>query len=469
MKKTTYKNFFVLVVVILFISLSMAPSIFAEMKTKNNEMRYTTKNSGYNLLIITPSKYVNSLQPLVTHKNNVGMTANLVTLDEVYNHIGSMGRDNAEKIKYYIKYAMETWGVSYVLLAGNFRQMPIRYVYNAEPWPVYPEPFFISELYYADIYDQNGEFSSWDTNRDGVYGEWVGSEAQDKLIDLYPDVSVGRLACVNTYEVTVMVNKIITYETTAFNTEWFKRMVVVAGDTYPPGSYNFSTDAFEGEENTQTALEYMAGFEVTKLWTSLGTLTGTQDVIDAINTGCGFLFFEGHGNPMVWATNGPNNTSVSGLSTRGMKKLANNDMVPICVVGGCHNSQFDVSLINLLQEPAHSFMWGTFAPECWSWKLTRLSNGGSIATLGNTALGMSKEDKDSRQGAGDFMDVQLFYEYGVNGTQILGDAWRHAITNYLNTYPINWSTPAAEDSAYDAKTVQQWVLFGDPSLKIGGY
>jgi len=25
------------------------------------------------------------------------------------------------------------------------------------------------------------------------------------------------------------------------------------------------------------------------------------------------------------------------------------------------------------------------------------------------------------------------------------------------------------DSADDAKTVQQWVLFGDPSLKIGGY
>ena len=217
MRKNTYKKFFVLLVGILFISLSMAPSILAEIKTKNNEINYTNKNSGYNLLIITPSKYAKSLQPLVTHKNNVGMTANLVTLDEVYKQIGSMGRDNPEKIKYYIKYAIETWGIKYVLLVGNFRQMPIRYVNNADMFPGYPEPSFISELYYADIYDKNGDFSSWDTNGNGVYGEWSGSEAQDKNIDLYPDVYVGRLACINNLEVQVMVNKIITYENTAYN------------------------------------------------------------------------------------------------------------------------------------------------------------------------------------------------------------------------------------------------------------
>jgi hypothetical protein len=82
---------------------------------------------------------------------------------------------------------------------------------------------------------------------------------------------------------------------------------------------------------------------------------------------------------------------------------------------------------------------------------------------------MTKEDKASGQGASDFLDSQLFYEYGTNGTHILGEAWGNAITNYLNKYPIDWSTPAAKDSAIDAKTVQQWTLFGDPSLKIGGY
>jgi len=173
---------------------------------------------------------------------------------------------------------------------------------------------------------------------------------------------------------------------------------------------------------------------------------------------------------MNWATHPPNDDSnwTNGLSLRDMGKLTNTNMYPICVVGGCHNSEFDVALINLLKDPKARY-YGTFAPECWSWKLTRIKGGGSIATIGNTGLGMSKEDKNSMQGAGDFMDYQLFYEYGVNGTRFLGDAWGHSITNYLNAYPINWLTPSAKDYAIDAKTVQEWMLFGDPSLKIGGY
>ena len=82
---------------------------------------------------------------------------------------------------------------------------------------------------------------------------------------------------------------------------------------------------------------------------------------------------------------------------------------------------------------------------------------------------MSKEDKDSMQGAGDYIENRFFYEIGINGTGTLGDAWGKAISDYLDKYPINWNTPAAWDYSIDAKTVQQWVLLGDPSLKIGGY
>ena len=64
---------------------------------------------------------------------------------------------------------------------------------------------------------------------------------------------------------------------------------------------------------------------------------------------------------------------------------------------------------------------------------------------------------------------KALWEYGVNGTTILGETWGKTITRYLNEYPIDWNTPAAGDSAIDAKTCQQWALLGDPSLQIGGY
>jgi hypothetical protein len=124
--------------------------------------------------------------------------------------------------------------------------------------------------------------------------------------------------------------------------------------------------------------------------------------------------------------------------------------------------------MNYITHPEEARGHGIGAYECWAWKLTRKIGGGAIATISNTALGMTKEDKDSQEGAGDYMDLQVFVEY-ANGTDILGDCWAGSIDRYLDAFPINWSTPAAWDFAYDAKTVQQWVLFGDPSLKIGGY
>jgi len=464
-----------LLTVLWFVPLASAYSVTINQKTVEDlsmEGLTSQESKSYDLLIISPGTYTSTLQPLVDHKNSFGVKTKLVTLDEVYDSEVAFwyGRDNPEKIKYFIKSAIEEWNISYVMLVGNFRQMPIRYVYNDEPSEGFSEPNFISELYYADIYDQNGNFSSWDTNNNGVFGEWKGEEAQDRDIDLYPDVYVGRLAARNSLELNVVVNKIITYETNTYDQDWFKKIVVVAGDTYPDGYYDFPTPFNEGEENAKTVLSYLPGFENTSLFTSDGTLKGPRDVIKTINQGCGFLFFDGHASPMSWSTHKPNNDVwVDGLSTFTMNRLINYKKLPVCVVGGCHNMQFDVNLFNLLKNPIKSYYYSTWAPECWGWKLTSKIGGGSIATIGCSGLGMTKEDKSTLEGASDYLDSQFFYEYGINGTEMLGKVWGNAITNYLDKYPIDWNTRSGWDFAYDAKTVQQWVLMGDPSLKIGGY
>jgi hypothetical protein len=421
----------------------------------------------YRLLIIAPDSFISDLEPLVIHKRQVGMTPRLVSLSEVYDEMYWHGRDHAEKIKYFIKTAIEHWGIEYVLLVGDFRVMPVRYCFNADVGEGYDEPCFLSELYYADIYDVEGNFSSWDSNGNGMYGEWFGNVSEDQGIDLYPDVAVGRLACRNSFEVRSMIRKIINYENGVHDKKWFKKIIVVAGDTYPE-SVNANWTGYEGEENTLRVLENMSGFEAVKLWTSDGSLTGTKDVLRAINAGSGFLYFDGHANPFRWSTHPPNDadTWVNGLSVLSMTRLRNNNKLPVCVVGGCHNLQFDVHLGKLRDDPWYFF---TFIPECWGWKLTRKIGGGSIATIGCSGLGMTKEDKESFSGAGDYLEPSFFKQYAVYNVTILGDTWAATIADYLDTYPIDWQTPAAKDSAIDAKTVQQWILLGDPSLQIGGY
>ena len=118
-----------------------------------------------------------------------------------------------------------------------------------------------------------------------------------------------------------------------------------------------------------------------------------------------------------------------------------------------------------------SWVYGLPVYECWSWHLTRKIGGGSIATLGCTGLGYGKEDKQdpSQGGGGDWLNVLFFKEYGENQYEFLGEVWGNAIASYLEEFPIDWSQHAFNDTALDAKTVQEWVLLGDPSLKIGGY
>ncbi|MBS3802825.1 MAG: hypothetical protein KGY65_08770 [Candidatus Thermoplasmatota archaeon] len=433
----------------------------------------TSTTESYPLVVIAADEFIDELQPLKTHKENMGMPTKLVSLSTVYDEMYWNGRDNPEKIKYFIKESIETWQTAFVLLVGDFRKMPIRYVYNNEPSDYY-EPRYISELYYADIYDEHGDFSDWNSNNNEYFGEWKGSQAQDQDIDLYPDVAVGRLACRNSFEVKIMVDKIIHYETQTYGKEWFNKFVVVAGDTYPPGQYPFDTSPYEGEENTLAALENMTGFNPVKLWVSTGAFTGPKDVIRTINQGCGFMFFEGHASPVAWGTHPPeiekNGTWVWGLKNYHMNFLMNRYKLPIVVAAACHNGQFDVTPLNLLDKLRGEVVHvGEWARECWAWKLTSQPFGGSIATISNTGLGMSKEDKDSMEGAGDFMDMQFFVEYGNNRQDYVGEVWMDSISNYIDEFPVDWTDPAGSDSSYDAKTPQEWTLFGDPSLKIGGY
>jgi len=101
--------------------------------------------------------------------------------------------------------------------------------------------------------------------------------------------------------------------------------------------------------------------------------------------------------------------------------------------------------------------------------MTRKIGGGSIATIGITALGFTKEDKESFKGGSCELEVQFFKQYGQNNVDIIGDTWVAAVKWYIDTYKVDWNSELTNDSWIDTQVVQSWALFGDPSLKIGGY
>jgi len=581
-------------------------------KTQTYNSINNNEDPIYNLLIIAPQKFAGELQPLVDHKNNLDPPVKtiLVKTSEIYDgdYFPVQGRDKPEKIKYFIKNAYDEWGIKYVLLVGmdipGFRDLPVRYCYNSDIGTGFDELCFISDLYYADICDSGGNFSSWDTDNDGIFGEWYMNEpAEDNNIDLYPDVYVGRLPCKFKSQVKATVNKIIKYETTTYGQSWFKNIIGVSGDTYPDGtwytadgttswsydwdttqqddgrnitdgyhviyarSYNgedysdygfvkvyvnnsamrggdyirsfdtseqsyagnglptveitypeeneivsgivtitgtasgdvtlvelaidgggwhFPTPGYEGEENVCKVLGNMStiGFNPTYLFVSDGTFTEPKDIRREVNKGAGFLFLDGHSCPANWACKDENGWyNGIGLSDGSAYLFSNREKLPVCIWGGCHTFQFDVGAWKIFSDPDYkphvSWVW-----ECIGWSVVRLPWGGAIAAIGCTALGLTKEDRDDcwkengtipTEGNSDFLDPQFFFRYindggSSSGSDVfLGEIMGKTVSDYLDYFPINWSQGATNDSADDAKTVQQWVLFGDPSLKIGGY
>jgi len=85
-------------------------------------------DDSYSFVVVTASQFATALQPLISHKNTRGLSTKLVILDQIYNgeYFPVKGQDDPEKIKYFIKDAIEHWGTSFVLLVGGSTAFPIR-------------------------------------------------------------------------------------------------------------------------------------------------------------------------------------------------------------------------------------------------------------------------------------------------------------------------------------------------------
>ena len=229
----------------------VAENIEIKITYENKKTNIFPLESTYDLVIITPKKFQTIVQKLVDHKNSFGVKTIQKTTEEIYQQYD--GVDEPEQIKYFIKDALETWGIKYVLFFGGLKStiygkpkddvnhgasgwyFPVRYSnfqYDGDLNFNFTsdEPGYLCDLYYADIYKEGGVFDNWDSNGNGIFAEWSG-DVKDEL-DLYPDVAYGRLACTSTKEARDVVNKIINYEKQEADPSWFKRIIVISGDGF---------------------------------------------------------------------------------------------------------------------------------------------------------------------------------------------------------------------------------------------
>jgi hypothetical protein len=433
------------------------------------------------MVVIAPAAFEAKLQPLIDDKINHGVNTTFKSMEDIYAQYD--GADPPEQVKYFIKEAYDTLGIKYVLLVGGLNShinaddkdatsygstdwhVPVRYV----SIPQGDDEGCICDIYYGCLYNETGAFDSWDSNGDGYYAAWgAGMGIPNDVFDMYPEVYVSRLAVTNKIEVNLMVKKIIKYESTGPDAKaWYKKFVGVGGKTFdyyggkPDGEYLCDL-AFNYTKNAVPDLTLVPVYTTNR--DSGGPVPDPKGIAKTFSKGAGFVDFEGHGFPLGWNTiwfdgEYDNHDWAGGISIYYFWQLFNGNKQPVVVVGGCHNAMFNISVIPGIKDKAGTsyFCYGYPGPFCFSWGLMLKYPGGAIGSTGCTGYGMGYEGNPNTL-SGE-LEMNFFSQIG-NGTENLASAHSGAIRKFLNEEPID---------QIEAFCITNWEVFGDPSLKFGGY
>lgn len=423
----------------------------------------------YDLIILTPQEFVQALEPLKSHKNYTGLPSEIVTLESIYQQY--QGRDEAEKVKRCIAHYAKEAKTSYFLLVGDSDKFPVRYTKtDRKDAAAHNTAFGVSDLYYADLYDKQGNFDDWDRNRNGYFGELQGESNTGVLnldsVDLRPDVAVGRIPASTAQEVTTYVNKVIRYEFGAYKASWAKSALLIA-------THDWMHDVCKKQD--LVASQYLQGYKVSKLYTQgspcAATSLPTANAINGqINNGVGFVSYIGHGSSDGWDTF---------YATKDLAKLTNSEKLVIIFASACDTSHFatlppyhpyqDIKGKNHIgtdkgekfttTPPQPACLQNLNNPESFGESITLKNNNGAVAYIGCATGANDGSD-----------DLPVFFfeglkQYGAT----LGLMWKHMINKYYDTHVLpltmnqtNWHKVAEFHQPW------KYILFGDPSLRIAG-
>jgi len=200
-----------------------------------------------------------------------------------------------------------------------------------------------------------------------------------------------------------------------------------------------------------------------KIFASKG-LFNPKNINQILGEGAGFLTYSGHGTPVGIFTY--SNLAFSSnilflkiYTSINIKNVNNGDKLPIMFFDACSTARLDYTKQefrndNIVLYLYYSLFDSSELPgnliSCFAWNMIKHENGGAIATIGSTRIAYST----STSGAGELL-IDFFKAY--NNDITLGEMLMNAQISFIDENP------------YDLLTISEFILLGDPSLKIGGY
>ena len=255
---------------------------FSNFDLSNTRFDYLVDHG--NMLIISESAFMSTMEPFVDWKNLKGISTEMVSVS----NIGA----NASSIANYVENYYYSNGLTFLLLVGDIAQIPSTIV--------------------------SGSAS------DVSYGCIEGN-------DFYPEVIVGRFSGNNPSEILTQVERSINYERyPQANVEWYDNALGVASNQ-GPGFQNMSDDVFsqflwDSILSDFTYDSYQGVYD--------GSGGSDSQGISAINGGVSIVNYTGHGSISSWGNGASlNNTQIN--------QLTNNNKLPFVITVGCNVGEFN--------------------------------------------------------------------------------------------------------------------------------
>ncbi len=337
---------------------------------KNQFINYTggvtrsSTNDAGSMLVISYPSFVSAMQPFVDHKNEIGISTQIVST----NTTGT----TAASIKQYISnYYSSHPQLTFVLLVGDHAQVPT---------------FMDSQGFGCDP----------------MYSLISGN-------DNYPDIIVGRFSAINTTEVTTMVNRSILYDMLDREQAWVRKGTCIGSDegTGDNGEYDWQHErVIRGK---LLNWEYNA---VDELYDgSHGGQDATGDptpqmVSSALNNGRSIVNYTGHGNSTFWGTTGFSNDNINNLTNTNKWPFV---FSVACLVGDFTGLSYAPDIY-----PYPYFFSGT---TCFAeaWLKAKASNGcptGAIAFYGSSTLQPWFEPMRAQDAFNDYLTQETYSSFG---------------------------------------------------------
>lgn len=367
--------------------------------------------AGADYIIITHPNFAQAITPLVQHRASQGLRVVTVNIQAIYDTYGE-GRMDPAAIKNFLQHAFNTWtppAPTYVLLVGDGS-------YDFKNYSGYNPQTFIPP-YLADV------------------DPWWGETAADNRFvtlsggDLLPEMLIGRLAVTTEAEVSVVVNKIIQYETSPPAGGWNARHLFVADN--PDSAGNFPADADSGYGRVQAPYTgqrfyYNSAAANPYEYASIDALRA--NFLNSFNQGAGVVTFHGHSSWLQWAEEGALRYYPAPYAgPNDLAGMVNGSRLPVVLEMTCFTGSFHRPEVDTLDE-----------------SLLNISSGGAVAVWGSTGLGIGTGHVSLQAG---------FYEALNQGESNLGAA-------------VLAGKMALNSTGFYRDLLDTFTLFGDPALAI---